>query len=152
MSTLSEPQSLTLMPRLSQHFQCHDILQNIGLLSIRIIQKKRVGSLVEYRRSYSLLDQEQLDFQTCVPPDIRQRLVLCINLSSHEWSISLPDHHFSEEFFRFPTDCPPLQFSCLYTTIQHFITSLESFILSLFSTSIEFSSASTYYQDTALPK
>lgn len=152
MSTLSEPQSLTLMPRLSQHFQCHDILQNIGLLSIRIIQKKRVGSLVEYRRSYSLLDQEQLDFQTCVPPNIRQRLVLCINLSSHEWSISLPDHHFSEEFFRFPTDCPPLQFSCLYTTTQHFITSLESFILSLFSTSIEFSSASTYYQDTALPK
>lgn len=151
MSTLSEPQSLTLMPRLSQHFQCHDILQNIGLLSIRIIQKKRVGSLVEYRRSYSLLDQEQLDFQTCVPPNIRQRLVLCINLSSHEWSISLPDHHFSEEFFRFPTDCPTLQFSRFYATTHHFITSLESFILSLFSTSIEFSSTSTYYQDTALP-
>ncbi len=73
-------------------------------------KRKRVGSLVEYRRSYSLLDQEQLDFQTCVPPDIRQRLVLCINLSSHEWSISLPDHHFSEEFFRFRPIALPYSF------------------------------------------
>lgn len=152
MSTSSGPQCLTLMPRLSQHFQHHDILQNVGLLSIRIIQKKRAVSLVEYRRSYSLLDQEQLDFQICVPLNIRQCLILCINLSSHEWSISLPDHLFYEEFFRFPTDCPPLQFSRFYATTHHFMTSLESFILSLFSTSIEFSSASTYYQDTALPK
>lgn len=152
MSTSSGPQCLTLMPRLSQHFQHHDILQNVGLLSIRIIQKKRAVSLVEYRRLYSLLDQEQLDFQNFVHPDVRQRLVLCINLSSHEWSISLPYHHFSEEFFRFPTDCPPLQFSRFYATTHHFMTSLESFILSLFSTSIEFSSASTYYQDTASPK
>ena len=152
MLNLSEPQSFTLMPELHRHFQHHDTLRNVGLLSIRIIQKKKATSLVEYRRPWSLLEQEQIDLQTFVHPDIRQRLVLCINLSSHEWSTSFPDHHFFEEFFRFPLDCPSLQFSRSYTTTQHFITSLESFILSLFSTSIEFSQTSAYYQDTALPK
>jgi len=152
MLNLSEPQSFILMPTLHQYCQHHDTLQNVGLLSIRIIQKKKATSLIEYRCPYSLLEQEQVDLQTFVHPDIRQRLVLCINLSSHDWSISFPDHHFSEEFFRFPFDCPSLQFSHVYTTTQHFITSLESFILSLFSTSIEFSQTSTYYQDTALPK
>lgn len=80
MSTSSGPQYLTLMPRLSQHFQHHDILQNVGLLSIRIIQKKKATSLVEYRRPCSLLEQEQVDLQTFVHPDIR---LDCQHLTRH---------------------------------------------------------------------